>query len=234
LINTSNFTNNGDNVNGLLAIPQLLSSSYISRSNYLSVYSYEVIVSDNSRGSCNPHERKKGGSKICLFSFSLGSAEYEILSKIDARKSFSNPSFKQYYNRGQYTLIPFEADFSIVCEIQETKRGREDKFFVGLRNCEISNNSNRHPLLALSASTSYTITIATNIPKPHSLIFHTQAKWQDGETIVNQIISDSNPNINNDIHSISNTTTKGNNRKRLRGDQINTNFPHSKRISVSL
>jgi len=97
------------------------------------------------------------------------STEYEILSKIDARKSFSNPSFKQYYNRGQYVLIPFEQDFSVICQISEAKKAREDKCFVGLRNdrnCLANQNSNRHPLLALSASTSYIITIATKSKTP--------------------------------------------------------------------
>jgi len=73
-------------------------------------------------------------------------------------------------------------------------------------------------LLALSASTSYIITIATNSKTPINIRVTPQAKWKDGQTIITPITS---RNINID-----------NTRKRPREEIKDENLSDKRRIFV--
>ena len=128
----------------------------------------DLRISDCSHSQANPSQRKKGGCKAVRLTVRVGSSEYAVAAKCDVRKSFSNRSFSQYYDRGQYAVVPVDAQGDVVLVVEEAKKGRDGKHFVAMeRSCTppfAGDDANpRHPLLAFAADAVYRLTVCSRL-----------------------------------------------------------------------
>ena len=127
----------------------------------------ELRISDNSRSHANPAQKKKGGCKaVQLLVRVRGVGEWVVGGKCDVRKSFSNGSFAKYYDRGQWGVVGVDEGGEVVLVVEEAKKGRDGKWFVGMeRSCtppySADDGNPRHPLLAFSADSVYRLTVLT-------------------------------------------------------------------------
>ena len=126
----------------------------------------DVRISDNSRSQANPSQKKKGGCKAVQVVVRLGADEWVVGGKCDVRKSFSNSSFSKHYERGQWGVVGVDREGGVVLVVEEAKKGRDGKWFVGMeRGCTPPHSADdgnpRHPLLAFSADSVYRLTVMT-------------------------------------------------------------------------
>jgi hypothetical protein len=87
-------------------------------------WSHDLRISDHSQADSNPGQRKKGGCKSVELVVSMNDRTFHVPAKCDVRKSFSNRSFAEYYDRSAYVVVPLDPSAGLVLTVTEAVQWR--------------------------------------------------------------------------------------------------------------
>lgn len=184
--------NSGEKASASAAKPYLtlnLSEDLTEKSS-TTFWSHDLRISDNSHSDSNPGQRKKGGCKQVSLNVVVAGRTFAIPAKCDVRKSFSNRSFAQYYDRSAYAVIPLDSQDGLYMTVSEATKGRDGKFFVAMEKsrCSIDQrpSNTRHPLLAFASEAVYRVVIHSTNDQHISSSISLEAKclFQQGSASV--------------------------------------------------